>query len=209
MNTSHFRVLPKSLHEVGKALLNHKDLVSAVFNSKDLYADIASGIMADIVKERVHLCEKKRFTSILRQTNPNYLKEFQWSKLLDEWKKEAPLFHRFLTTVATPSSTSLSLDHFPAVCASGAILLRSRNIHMSAVHYLIGLVLFHGNLSKTVSYMQITCLYVCISCTPFIWSSNRFVVLYNSLSSSMITHTHPVAGHFLFVTYSIGSHNYT
>ena len=71
VNASNSRVLPKSLHEVGKALLNDTDLVSAVFNSKDLYADVANRIMADIVKECVHLCEKKRCTSILRQTSPN------------------------------------------------------------------------------------------------------------------------------------------
>lgn len=152
VSSSHSRVLPKSLHEVGKALLNHKDLVSAVLNSKDLYTGTVNRIMADIIKECVHLCEKKRFSSILRRTDPNNLQNFQWSNLLDEWKKEAPLLYQFLTTIATPSSsTCLPTDHFPAVCTSGAILLRSRNIHMSAVHQLIGLVLFHGNLSKTVN----------------------------------------------------------
>ena len=153
MSSSYSRVLPRSLHEVGKALLNHKDVVSAVLNSKDLYTDTVNRIMADMINECVHLCEKKRFSSILRQTSPTNLQDFQWSNVLDEWKKEAPLLHRFLTAVATPSScASLPIHHVPAVCVSGAILLRSRNIHMSAVHYLIGLILFHGNLSKTVSY---------------------------------------------------------
>lgn len=156
MSSSHSRVLPKSLHEVGKALLNHKDLVSAVLHSKDLYSDTVNRIIVDLIKECVHLCEKKKFSSILRQISSKNLQDFQWSNLLDEWKKEAPLLYRFLTTVATPSSsTCLPIDHFPAVCVSGAILLRSRNIHMSAIHHLIGLVLFHGNLSKTVS----SCMY--------------------------------------------------
>ena len=62
-SSSHSRVLPKSLHEVGKALLNHKDLVSAVLNSKDLYSDAVNRIMVDLTKECVHLCEKKRFSS--------------------------------------------------------------------------------------------------------------------------------------------------
>ena len=150
--SSHSRVLPKSLQEVGKALLNRKDLVSAVLNSKDLYKDTVNRIMEDVIKECVHLCEKKRFSSILRKTDPEHLQNFQWSNLLDEWKREAPLLYRFLTTVATPAScTSLPKDHFPAVCASGAILLRSRNVHMSAVHHLVGLILFHGNLSKMVT----------------------------------------------------------
>ena len=154
MGSSHFCVLSKSLHEVGKALLNHKDMVSAVLNSKDLYSDTVNRIMVDLIKECVHLCEKKRFSSILRQISSKNLQDFQWSNLLDEWKKEAPLLYRILITVATPSlSTCLPIDHFPAVCVSGAILLRSRNIHMSAIHHLIGLVLFHGNLSKTVSYL--------------------------------------------------------
>ena len=153
MNPSCPRVLPKSLHEVGRALLNQKDLVSAVLNSKHLYTNTVDRIMLDVIKECVYLCEKKRFSSILRQANPNNLRDFRWSNLLDEWKKEAPLLHRFLTTVATPSSsTSLPGNHIPAVYAAGAILLRSRNIHMSAVHHLIGLILFHGNLSKIVSY---------------------------------------------------------
>lgn len=151
MSSSYSRVLPKKLHEVGKALLNHRDVVSAVLNSKDLYTDTVNRIMADMIKECVHR-EKKRFSSILRQTSPTNLQDFQWSNVLDEWKKEAPLLHRFLTAVAAPSSCgSLPIHVVPAVCVSGAILLRSRNIHMSAVHYLIGLILFHGNLSKTVS----------------------------------------------------------
>ena len=153
MSSSHSRVLPKSLHEVGKALLNHKDLVSAGLNSKDLYSDIVNKIMVDLIKECVHLCEKKRFSSILQQISSKNLQDFQWSNLPDEWKKEAPLLYQILTTVGTPSSTCLPIDHFPAVCVSGAILLRSRNIHMSAIHHLISLVLFHGNLSKTVSYL--------------------------------------------------------
>ena len=98
---------------------------------------------------------KRRDFQFFDKISSKNLQDFQWSNLLDEWKKEAPLLYRILTTVAIPSSsTCLPIDHFPAVCVSGAILLKGRNIHMSAIHHLIGLVHFHGNLSKTVNYLD-------------------------------------------------------
>jgi len=54
------------------------------------------------------------------------------------------------------------------VCMAGAVLLRQRNVHMSALHHIVGLILFHGNISKLVcSVIQniisvFDCLKICL-----------------------------------------------
>ena len=39
----------------------------------------------------------------------------------------------------------------PALCMSGAVLLKECNKDMSALHQLVGIYLFHGDLHKSVS----------------------------------------------------------
>ena len=83
---------------------------------------------------------------------------FSWDNLLAEWEKEAPLLHRILTSVAKPKrADTLTKEHIPSVCIAGSILMKSHNIHMSAVQHLIGLLLLHGGVIKQV-YKSITIL---------------------------------------------------
>ena len=72
------------------------------------------------------------------------LASFSFSHLLDEWASNAPLFLQFL-------STSASQVNFAGLCSAGSILLRERNVHLSALHHIVGLIHFHGNASKLVS----------------------------------------------------------
>ena len=67
-----------------------------------------------------------------------------------EWKKKHHYCINLMTEATPSSSTSQPGNHIPAVCASGA----RAETYMSAVHYLIGigLIPFHGNLSKIVNY---------------------------------------------------------
>ena len=39
---------------------------------------------------------------------------------------------------------------FPGLCTAGALLSRQRNLHMSALHNIVGVIFFHGNASKQV-----------------------------------------------------------
>ncbi len=40
------------------------------------------------------------------------------------------------------------------VYVAGATLLQQRNVHMSALHHIIGLILFNGNASKQVYHLN-------------------------------------------------------
>ena len=85
-----------------------------------------------------HRCGKKK-VPILRKSKADDLLQFSWEKLQSEWKEEAPTLYRILTAIAAPR-----------LAAELCILLRSGNQHMSALQHLIGLILFHGNVTKQV-----------------------------------------------------------
>lgn len=117
---------------------------------EELKKEIVEAVMDKLKKECIHLCSIK-FLSILRKCTPEKLRQFSWDQLLSEWRSEAPLFYQFLETTAMSSSKlNEDVEQIPAVCLAGSILLRSRNIHMSAVQHILGLLLFHGNASKQV-----------------------------------------------------------
>lgn len=167
-------MLPDDLTEIGLALIQRGDVAAAVLKHHVLYTKLVTSFQKIILNECKHLCEKKKFSSILRCTTPKDLLSFSWEKLLNEWKAEAPLLYNILTSVATPASVvSLPEDHKPAVCTAGAILLKSHNLHMSALQHIVGILLFHGNASKQVLF--------CDSYTKQIMSLTIIYLFYNRL----------------------------
>lgn len=93
------------------------------------------------------LCQKS--TPVLHAIQPEQLATFNFDQLIDEWAFSAPLFLRFLTTAANINRKAVK--NFAGVCTAGAALLRQRNMHMSALQHIVGLILFHGNATKLVS----------------------------------------------------------
>ena len=91
----------------------------------------------------------KKKSSVLRALTPAELGSLSFEQLLDEWQSYAPLFYEFLSCAANVHASELK-EKCIGLCISGAVLLRERNIHMSAVHHIAGLILFHGNASKMV-----------------------------------------------------------
>ena len=141
-------VLPGTIKEIGKALLYRSDIVEAVLKSADFKEKLIDKMMILLSEECKHLCSMKLY-SILRKCNPQQLLDFSMEGLISEWQQEAPLLHRFLITAAS-STNAPSMDQVPPICMAGSILLRSRNIHMSAFQHIVGLLLFHGNATKQV-----------------------------------------------------------
>ena len=109
-----------------------------------------------------HLCEKVHFKSVLRKSTLDDLLDFKWQILIDEWKFEAPLLLSFLQAVAAPPRLRNKqkgvtvASRYPSICMGGALLLKERNKDMSALHQLVGIYLFHGDLHKSVS-IEIWC----------------------------------------------------
>jgi hypothetical protein len=94
---------------------------------------------------------------VLRKSKLADLLNFKWQTLIDEWKFEAPLLLSFLHTVAAPPQLRNKqkgvtvVSRYPSICMGGAVLLKERNKDMSALHQLVGIYLFHGDLHKSVS----------------------------------------------------------
>ena len=114
-------------------------------------------VLKELNDQCAHLCEKVQFKSILRQSSLDDLLNFTWKNLIDEWKVEAPLFLSFVQAVAAPprpknKQKGLTVaSRYPTICMGGAVLLKERNKDMSALHQLVGIYLFHGDVHKSVS----------------------------------------------------------
>ncbi len=151
MNNPHVsRVLPDSIKEIGKALLYRSDIVDAVLKYDAIKEKLIARLMTLLSEECKHLCSTK-FKSMLRKCNPQQLLDFSVESLMSEWQQDAPLLHRFLVTTAS-STAAPTIDQTPPICMAGCILLRARNIDMSAFQHIVGLLLFHGNATKHVYY---------------------------------------------------------
>ncbi len=114
-------------------------------------------LFQELYQQCTTLCQKKAFRSILRGLKPSELVSFSFDQLAKEWSCTAPLLFQFLTTVANvplSKSNTVPPESLPSICAAGAVLLRQRNQHMSALHHIVGLILFHGNASKLVGYLS-------------------------------------------------------
>ena len=135
-----------------------KGIVSAILSNQQLRKLIFDQLLSEAGKECEDLCRKKGFTSVLRQNDPIHLMQFSHVQVLKEWENEAPLFLEFLHAVAAPlkpRNVGKRNEYLPSVCAAGSILLKERNVHMSAFHHLMGIILFHGNASKQVIHGQV------------------------------------------------------
>ena len=81
---------------------------------------------------------------------------------MSEWQQDAPLLHRFLIAVASSTGTPTT-DQIPPICMAGCVLLRARNIHISAFQHIVGLLLFYGNSTKQVAMLLIEiCVLLCV-----------------------------------------------
>lgn len=148
--------LPVNLCSLGIALCKAKSssaISLAAFKCKKLRRALVNRSCLEVDKECRKLERKKK--SVLKCTSVNDLKKFKWSKLLKEWKKEAPTLYKVLKTIAIPSRFAKNQKKIqslrPVIGSAGAMLLKGRNMRMSAVQHLVGLSLFLGRTRKKVS----------------------------------------------------------
>ena len=153
------RILSPSVQPIGQALCrgNWQSIALAVTKCDEVWSLVITHVLKVVAQECTRLCKKDGSSSLFRKSAQQDLKEFSWESLANELRKEAPTFFQFLVSVAAPTrqrNTVRGVDlssRFPAICTSGAILLKERNSMMSAVQQLIGVILFHGDIHKTVS----------------------------------------------------------
>ena len=101
--------------------------------------------------------QERWFSSLFRKSTWKDLEVFSWESITNELKQEAPFFFQFLVSVVAPTRRRIAVkgvylkSRYPAICTGGVILLKERNSMMSAVQQLVGVILFHGDIHKTVN----------------------------------------------------------
>ena len=133
----------------------------AAFKSKGLRRSLISRTCLELEKECKKIVRKKK--SVLKCTSLEDLRKFKWSKLMKEWVKEAPTLYKVLKAIAMPPQFSKRKMQSlrPIIGTAGAMLLKARNVQMSAVQYLVGLSLFLGRTRKKVCFKIFYMLHYC------------------------------------------------
>ena len=153
--------LTRSLKRIGRSVgrQNRKSIARQVVADTVTRTHIVDQLGKVIDKEMRQMCSLK-VPSILRGSDPNVLRTFSWSKVIDELKSVAPTLLRVLQSCVSvkepPSKRRLHKktvrpkgDGIIGLCA--AIVLRHRNQSMNLVQHVLSLVLYSGHSSKMVS----------------------------------------------------------
>lgn len=145
------KVLSESLRGIGLSLVsgNWRSVASAVMKSEPVSRLVLEIVINRLANECERLCRIKDFFSILRKNKPTDLVSLKYESILQEWMQQSPILHSMLLTVSNCSGKEGD-NKIPAVCMAGGILLKQRNMRMTALQHLTGLILFHGDASKMV-----------------------------------------------------------
>ena len=153
------RELPRSLQSLGISLSKpfspsyYRTIGRAAFKAKKLRKALVHQTCFKLNKECRKLVKQKK--SILCSTSSKDLKAFKWTKLIKEWRAQAPTLYKVLKSIANNAFNSkLASKLKPFIGTAGAILLKGRNQRMSAVQHLVGLCLFLGCTRKKVNYFN-------------------------------------------------------
>lgn len=154
-----FKRILSPVQPIGQALCrgNWQSIALAITKCDQVWGLVITHVLKVVSQECTRLCKIDGFSSLLRKSSQKDLKEFSWESIANELKKEAPIFFQFLVSVAAPTRKRNAVKgvdlktRYPAICTGGAVLLKERNSMMSAVQQLVGVILFHGDIHKTVN----------------------------------------------------------
>ena len=104
------------------------------------------------------LCSKNR--PVFRTASTTEFARFNFDVYERELKEIAPTLWTVLEAAATSLNTDNKSKSAPTSSSStcvvaAAVLLKERNLHMSAIQHLLSLLLWHGNSSTMVSIIRI------------------------------------------------------
>ena len=92
--------------------------------------------------------------STLRKKSKLDLSAFNWTDIASEWEMRAPTLLMLLAAAGDRlwhrKKVSITPKCIPALCMAGAVLLKTRNKHMSKVQSVISVVLNAGHVSSQV-----------------------------------------------------------
>lgn len=109
------------------------------------------------------LCSTATPSNFRKSTKEFLVETFSFENLSEELQARAPLLSKLLVTLCQNTATGhiKSKDsQQTTVVLIASILLRERNMHMNALQYVLGILLWNGHTSKEVSSK----LYQCMHC---------------------------------------------
>ena len=129
----------------------YKYAVNALWEKPEIKDHFIEKLCREVGKECDELCAKSR-PSLLRNCSPDGLKLFSEKSHIAELKERAPLFHSVLKASGKKADGSGDgPDQQCALSMAASVLLRSRNVHMSAQAYRVSLLLWQSGAKKQVS----------------------------------------------------------
>lgn len=144
-------------------------------------------ILQTMSKEFSSLCSTAS-PSLFRLCHKKQLMHLTLSDMAHEVEAKAPLVYKLLLELAQPgdsckASSQLATTHGSIVVAVG-VLLRQRNIHMNALQYILGILLWQGHTSKEVRLYA--CCVECYNYAPSLHYSHVYI----PLCTGYLYHTH-------------------
>ncbi|XP_034749511.1 uncharacterized protein LOC117957693 isoform X3 [Etheostoma cragini] len=147
-------IVQGTLHRIPHALLS----VPGMF-------DFMVHEMTNIIRNECKKLTSRKFTSILRRTSIEDLKNFKWMNVVEEWRTNAPTFLKFLQCASTvsiePANTTSRIRPHPSrrinkyrLPMAGAILLNARCESMSAHMYTNALVMCHSGSRRRFKWLN-------------------------------------------------------
>ena len=153
------RQLPHSVQSLGISLSKplfpsyYRTIGRAAFKAKKLQKALVNQTCVKLDKECRKLVKQKK--SVLCSTSSKDLKAFKWTRLIKEWRSQAPTLYQFLKSIASNAFNSkLASKGKPFIGTAVTTLLKGRNQRMSAVQHLVGLCLFLGRTRKKVNFLN-------------------------------------------------------
>lgn len=119
-----------------------KGLARKLYSIDSLKCGLQKCVLKELDDECKKLCQVKS-KSVLRNTSPKNLESFSFKRIIEELQMYAPLLLETLTSVKNRTNQNRH-----AVAA--AIILKNRNIHMSAFHHVVSQILDHGGATDEV-----------------------------------------------------------
>ena len=98
--------------------------------------------MCQTMKKESDIICKEKTKSILQNVKPSHILNLQWVDIIQEWQENAPTMLSCLTAIT--GDTDLSGRTSPELTLAGSVLLRCRNLKMTALSHIIGLLLDYG-----------------------------------------------------------------
>ena len=152
--------LDEDLEPIGNSLARkwYSSFCKAVLKHPVLSQLMLQQVANKVRKECTDLVSTKT-SSLLRKKNTAALTSFSWDHLVKEWEIQAPTFLRIMAAAADKhwhmKAQSISAKCIPPLCMAGAVLLKTRNKHTSALQSMTSILLNAGHCSSQVCKLKL------------------------------------------------------